>query len=325
MNPETISVIIPTKNRPADLENVVASLLVQTKPPIELLIVDQSEDEESRLRVERLLAAAQRHPQPLVITLRYLRVPFVTGGAAARNLAMDLAQGGIWLFLDDDVVLEPEFLAALCAAYRAHPEAVGISGVVTNYTRPPWPYRCWRALFARGCFHDDRQGVYWRAQHSRRGMVRQVTRLGGGLMSFRAAAVGRLRFDENLTGVCDGEDVDFCSRLGQDAVLLMTPAARLTHCQSTIGRERDHPLRRQVRSDAYLYRRNWRRRRGARLGFAWLQLGYALAALAASLRRGTWAPWRALRAGLADARHIAVRGASSVSVAAPVRAPGPTP
>ncbi|MGH9533446.1 MAG: glycosyltransferase family 2 protein [Terriglobales bacterium] len=325
MNTKTISVIIPTKHRPADLENVVASLLAQTTPPMELLIVDQSDNAESQLRVEGLLARARRHPQPIGMTLRYLRVPFVGGGAAARNLAMDLAQGAIWLFLDDDVVLEPAFLSALRAAYHAHPEAVGISGVVTNYARPPLPYRCWRGLFARGCFHDDRQGMYWRAKRFRHGPVRRVTRLGGGLMSFRAAAVRRVRFDENLTGVCDGEDVDFCSRLGQDSVLLIAPAARLTHCQSLIGRERDHPLRRQVRSDAYLYRRNWRRLRGARLGFAWLRLGYALAALAASLRRGSWAPWRALRAGLEDAHRIALRSAPSVAVAAPVHAQGRTP
>lgn len=310
MNPETISVIIPTKNRPGDLENVVASLLVQTTPPAELLIVDQSEDEESRQRVDRLMAVARRHPRPIGIALRYLRDPRLTGCAAARNVAMDLAQGAIVLFLDDDVILEPDFLSALLAAYRARPDATGISGVVTNYVRPPLAYLCWRALFARGCFHDDRQGVYWRSRHRRRSaIVHRVTRLGGGLMSFRAAAVRRVRFDENLTGVCDGEDVDFCARLGPQALLLIAPAARLTHCQSAIGRDRDHPLRRQIRSDAYLYGRNWRRRRGARLDFAWLQLGYALAAVAASLRRRSWAPWRALRAGLADARRIPARPA----------------
>lgn len=312
MNAETISVIIPTKNRPSDLENVVASLLVQTTPLAELLIVDQSEGEDSHHRVDRLMTAARRYPRPLGVALRYLRRPQLNGGAAARNVAMDLAQGSIFLFLDDDVILEPDFLSALLAAYAARPDAVGISGVVTNYTRPPLAYLCWRALFARGCFHDDRQGIYWRARHRRRSAaVHRVTRLGGGLMSFRAAAVQHVRFDESLTGVCDGEDVDFCARLGPDALLLMAPAARLTHCQSAIGRERDHPLRRQIRSDAYLYGRNWRRRRGAGLDFAWLQIGYALAAVAASLRRRSWAPWRALRAGLADARRIPARSASS--------------
>ncbi len=80
--------------------------------------------------------------------LRYCRAPALRGLAAARNRAMEMAAGDIWLFLDDDVVLEPDYLAALLRAYAAHPEAAGISGVITNYRRPGIAYRAWRAGLA---------------------------------------------------------------------------------------------------------------------------------------------------------------------------------
>ncbi|MGH9526297.1 MAG: glycosyltransferase family A protein, partial [Terriglobales bacterium] len=114
-----MSVLIPTKDRAADLALTIESVLGQTTLPDELLIVDQSRDEaaESRTRARWALGTPAR--------LVYVRRPELSGLAAARNCAMDRACGEIWLFLDDDVVLEPDFLAQLLAAYRAHPEATG--------------------------------------------------------------------------------------------------------------------------------------------------------------------------------------------------------
>lgn len=303
-----VSVLIPTKDRAADLALTIESVLGQTTPPGELLIVDQSRDDAAELRTRARWARGA--PGRLV----YLRRPELSGLAAARNCAMDRACGEIWLFLDDDVVLEPDFLAQLLAAYRAHPEATGISGVVTNYDRPGWADWAWTVVFARGPFHDQRQAIYWNAGRLRAEPPRRVRRLGGGLMSFRAAALRGLRFDEQLCGVCDGEDVDFCARLGSAAVLLVAPGVRLAHYRSPAGREPIHWLRRQARSETYLYLRNWRRPgwRGwaHRLCFGWLQAGFALAASLAAVRRCSASPWRAWRQGVADARRIIPRHAA---------------
>lgn len=329
-----LSVIIPTKDRPADLARTVASLLGQTVAPAELIIVDQSRGGESRSRIRALPGTSPgtapnpsalrgelgtpglpRTPREWLVaaagavTLKYLHCPELPGLAAARNRGMEHAQAEIWLFLDDDVVLEPDFLAALLAAHQAHPEATGIAGIVTNYARPGRLFRAWRGLFAHGPFHDPRQAIYWNADRLRGALPRRVRRLGGGLMSFRAAALHGLRFDEQLAGVSDGEDVDFCARLGPQAILLMAPAARLAHLRSPAGREPIHWLQRQARSESYLYYRDWRAPGwpglGRRLCFFWLLTGYGLAAGAAGLRRRSREPWHAWRAGLAEARAIA--------------------
>src|SRR5580698_8025511 len=131
----SVCVIIPTKNRPADLQRVVRSVLSQTAGPQALVIVDQSRDEESRRRVEAELLNADRQCGGRW-KLVYIHDTEITGLAMARNRAMEIADGSIWLFLDDDVVLEADFLEQLLAVYRDHPDADGVSGIITNYPRP---------------------------------------------------------------------------------------------------------------------------------------------------------------------------------------------
>jgi len=301
----SLTVIVPTKNRPADLQRTVASLLQQSVMPCQLIIVDQSGDDESRRAVSRQFNQAAPEVRETV-QLSFTLDPGIPGGAVARNRAMDVAEGEIWLFLDDDVILEPDFLQQLLEVYVRCPQAVGVSGVVTNYPLPPLGYRAWSWIFARGVFHDDRQPVYWNANRARAGDPVRVTRLGAGLMSFRAQAIRRLRFDENLRGVSDGEDVDFCARLGREAVLLITPRARLVHNQSDSGREQSHWLRRKARAEHYLYRRNWNWGVKNRLSFYWLNVGYGLVATAAGLRRGSLGPWRSLLSGIREGAAAAL-------------------
>jgi len=213
----SISVIIPTKDRPGELLETVASLLAQTVSPLEILIVDQSQGEDS------WRAVSEGWPSATSVRLRYFREPAIPGATAARNYAMDRAEGEIWLFLDDDVILEPDFIAALLCVYRDYPRADGVSGVITNYRPPSWRFRLWRRIFERGLFRDDRQPIYWRADALRHSPPLPVTRFGSGLMSFRAARVAHHRFDPCLPGVPRGEDVDFCLGLGTGARLLIAP------------------------------------------------------------------------------------------------------
>ena len=51
-------------------------------------------------------------------------------------------------------------------------------------------------------------------------------------MSLRAAALGSIRFDENLRGVSDGEDVDLCMRLGGTSLERSSTCTPDSPCQS---------------------------------------------------------------------------------------------
>jgi len=293
-----ISVIIPTKNRADDLRRTLEGLIVQTRRPDEIIVVDQS-------------VAPSFEPESVPKTVTYIYAPHISGAAVARNVAMDRATGDIWLFLDDDVILEPEYVEEIVLAYS--PEVAGVSGIITNYTVPPISRRLFEKVFVRGAFRDDRQPVYWHADDLRFHGPQRVKQFGCGVMSFRATVIRDLRFDPKLTGCSLAEDIDFCARLPRGAVLLIAPKARLFHKRSEVGRATAHWLEAHAQSSAYMRLRNWNRGLADDLCFAWLQIGYALMAAVGSLKRGSLEPFRAWRRGGARGRNLSSQSAKPSS------------
>ena len=289
-----VSVIIPTKNRPEDLERTISTLLLQTHMADELIIVDQS----------RMRSVLKTDPLPL----KYIYNPGITGASHARNEGMKQATGDIWLFLDDDVLLEPNFIEKLLAAYS--PGITGVSGIITNYSAPPIVRRLWESAFEVGPFRDDRQTVYRNVETLRNAEPTRVRHFGAGLMSFRAGEIRGLWFDENLQGTSFGEDIDFCAHLPRGSVLLITPQARLVHKRSPEGRNSAHWLDLHAQGTNYMRQRHWRSGIRNNLCFAWLNVGYALSAALSSARRMSLEPWRAWKRGAKRGRSLA-RGIQS--------------
>ena len=82
----TLSIVIPTKNRPDDLGEAVQSILSQTVLPTQLIIVDQSATEESRQRVKATWDAASLSTHGPAVDLIYIHDTSITG-AATRAIA----------------------------------------------------------------------------------------------------------------------------------------------------------------------------------------------------------------------------------------------
>ena len=100
----TVSVVVAAYQAAPYLAQCLDSLLHQTYPPLEILVVDDgSTDETARI--------AQRFPQ-----VRLLRHPKNRGLAAARNTGIEAAQGEWIAFLDADSWAAPEWLERLLAA-----------------------------------------------------------------------------------------------------------------------------------------------------------------------------------------------------------------
>jgi glycosyltransferase involved in cell wall biosynthesis len=297
-NVPKISVIIPTKNRADDLRRTLEGLIMQTRRPDEIVVVDQS-------------SVPSLEPATIPIKVTYIYAPHISGAAVARNVAMDRATGDIWVFLDDDVILEPQYLEEIVLAYS--PEVAGVSGIITNYAVPPISRCLFENVFVRGAFHDDRQPVYWHADALRFQGPQRVKQFGCGVMSFRATVVRDLRFDPQLTGCSLAEDIDFCARLPRGEVLLIAPKARLFHKRSPAGRATAHWLDAHAQSSSYMRLRNWNRGLRDDLCFAWLQIGYALMAAVGSLKRGSFEPFRAWARGAARGRSLASQHAKPAS------------
>ena len=296
---QPLAVIIPTKDRPACLARAVTLLLAQTVLPRQIVIVDQSATSESRRRIQALFAENTSS-----VHLCYVHEPTIPGAAVARNRGMAAADGQVWLFLDDDMEPEPEFIEQLLTVYARWPSLGGVSGIITNSSRPSWAFRIWSSVFLLGPFHDERQPIYWRANDLRDRDPIPVTKFGSGLMSFRADVVREVRFDESLRGLPPGEDVDFCARLGPSASLVIAPRARIAHQPSATGRSKDYWIKEYAQGKLYVYHRNWQWGLRNRLCCAWFEIGCALAATVGSLHRGSLWPWRAFLNGVREAANL---------------------
>ncbi|MGH7745895.1 MAG: glycosyltransferase family 2 protein [Candidatus Dormibacteria bacterium] len=301
-----VSVIIPSKNRASVLADTLETLLSQTCIPDEIVIVDQSVGDETKKAVanfaERVRLSGSAKPEFL-----YLYDPNLIGAGAARNIAIDRSSGEILVFLDDDVLLEHDFLQEMLLVYQQNSDVGGVSGVITNYPAPPWARRFWDALFYIGPFHDERQPIYWNCDRLRQAKPIPVRRFGSGLMSVKRSSLNGDRFDDWYKGA-GPEDVDLTWRLSERCPLVITPQARLVHVRTSVDGPREHWLSYSVKSQYYLYHRLWNTGVANRLCFAWLNFGYALLATTASLRHFSFAPWRAFKAGIRGAEEILSRG-----------------
>lgn len=298
-----VSAIIPTRNRPDDLRRTVRTLLDQTTPPRQVVIVDQSADDRSYRAVQAEFADAARR-LPIVPELKYIHDPSIKGVSAARNHSMGVAAQAIWLFLDDDIVMESEFIAELIRVYDTEADVDGVSGVITNYIPMPILHRVWMAAFARGPFRDKRLAVYWRANRLRNAGLFRVAGFSGGLMSFRHEVARGGAFDIRIG---DGEDVDFCLNLGKDRKFVISPRARLQHLSSPVSRSREEPLwiERYAITQSFLYHKHWRGGLLNAMWYGWLCVGLGIATTGSAVRRSSSEPWRALIAGIRSGRNTA--------------------
>ena len=103
--PPEVSVVVPTRDRPASLGRCLAALRDQRGAQLEILVVDDGSRDGAAVR-----AAIEATPDArLVETAR-------RGPAAARNAGARAARAPVVCFTDDDCAPEPSWSAALAGA-----------------------------------------------------------------------------------------------------------------------------------------------------------------------------------------------------------------
>jgi glucosyl-dolichyl phosphate glucuronosyltransferase len=297
----TTSVIIATMNRPRELEAMLPTLLAQSRLPDEIIVVDQNPNSSTKYVVEccatRVAETGSLLPRIIYIHAPNADTPNAAGAGAARNIGIERATGDVLVFLDDDVLLEKEFAEELIAAYDRDNALGGVSGIITNYSRPTFPSRLIRRLFWVGPFHDERQPIYWNADQLRHHNPVRVRKFGSGVMSIKRAVSENVRFDQGGGSGFPGEDIDLSWRISEHSFLVIAPRARLVHLRSGNGRPSRHWLGLDAQGNHYLYQRIWKTKFVYKLCFTWLNIGYIVIATVASLRRLSTEPWRAFIKG----------------------------
>jgi glycosyltransferase involved in cell wall biosynthesis len=178
------SVVIPTYGRPRYLTEAIDSVLAQTVPDFECLVIDDGNSEPDVLRTSDA-------------RVRVIRRARNGGPAAARNTGLDAARGSYVTFLDDDDLYTPERLALGLEGMKRAPVAV-----------------CWTRYVGDGAG----RGIDRRLE----GDVTE-TILDGPTIPLGAVTVARaaaLRFDESFD---NAEDVDWWLRTARAHPMTTVP------------------------------------------------------------------------------------------------------
>jgi glycosyltransferase involved in cell wall biosynthesis len=120
---------MPTFNRCQQLPHAIASVLQQTKPVDEMIIVDDGSTDGT---FEMLTELAARTVTPHIVPLRQENL----GPAAARNAGIKNAAGELVAFLDDDDIWHPDKLARQLAILDASP-GLALLGCATDTLKLP--------------------------------------------------------------------------------------------------------------------------------------------------------------------------------------------
>jgi len=278
-NPK-ISVIICTKNRLDDFSNTVMSLVRQSRLPDELIVVDSSDGP-----IIQDYVAAIDVPFPCL----YFRAAL--GLTRARNVGIQNSCGGLLFFFDDDVDLEPNYLARVEQVFKSdHMVEVGaVGGRITNEIphEPVAPL-----LYIKRKIFDLIRTVFLlsklgngRFRYS--GMPTQphalttsrfIECLSGGCMAFRREVFEKVRFDESLIGYGHVEDADISKQvLNADYQIVYEASAELVHNPSS----QDRPSSRKqaeltvVNYDRF-FRKHWSQTPLRRAAFWWTLAGLCL-------------------------------------------------
>ncbi|MCA9920226.1 MAG: glycosyltransferase, partial [Anaerolineales bacterium] len=115
--PPTVAVIICTRQRPDALRRCLQSLAPVRGQMDQLIVVENSEEAgETAVIAEQFGAQFELEPEP--------------GLCRARNRGLAAAHTDVVAYLDDDVVVEENWLVRLTAVYTQNPHIAGVTGLV---------------------------------------------------------------------------------------------------------------------------------------------------------------------------------------------------
>jgi glycosyltransferase involved in cell wall biosynthesis len=202
----TVSIVIPTRDRPRLLRDAVESVLLQTHPVEQIIIVDDGSSTENAAQIDALASA---HP-----AIEIHRIAN-QGVSAARNRGLKHARGDYVVFLDDDDLIHPRlcedgiavlkggnadavvFLYECFFTPSSHPEAYPPALFIDHGNPGHYP-------LARATETENPVPAWFLEAHPASSFLRYLIPIHSCLL--RRDKIGSARFPQSLT---QGEDTYF--------------------------------------------------------------------------------------------------------------------
>jgi GT2 family glycosyltransferase len=269
------TLIICTYMRPTPLLKLLQSVKEQTLYPNEIIIVDGSSNQETKVLLK----------QNSFQNLYYFSVSEEDRGLT-RQRNYGIARVGkemeLVCFLDDDTVLDPDYFEQLLKTFEIHPDALGVGGYISNET--PWEKVTENEVIKIDEFRYD---GYKRKDGSRfvlrkklgldsdcppgfsplfshgrsvgflppSGKTYEVEQVMGGASAFKKSVFDTFQFSTYFEGYGLYEDADFSLRLAKTGKLYLNTAAKLSHYHNPSGRPNQYQYGKMVvRNGYYVWR-----------------------------------------------------------------------
>ena len=269
------TLIICTYMRPKPLLKLLQSVKEQTLYPNEIIIVDGSSNQETKVLLK----------QNSFQNLYYFSVSEEDRGLT-RQRNYGIARVGkemeLVCFLDDDTVLAPDYFEQLLQTFEIHPDALGVGGYISNET--PWEkvkenevlyinefsYDGWKRKDGSrfvlrkklGLDSDCPPGFSPLFSHGRSvgflppsGKIYEVEQVMGGVSAFKKSVFDTFQFSTYFEGYGLYEDADFSLRVAKTGKLYLNTAAKLRHYHHSSGRPNQYQYGKMVvRNGYYVWR-----------------------------------------------------------------------
>lgn len=269
------SLIVCTYQRPLALLKLLESVQAQYLYPDQVLIIDGSRDDGTKTFLKK-------YDYP---NLEYYKVREEQRGLTRqRNYGIDKLRRDMEVvcFLDDDILLDPAYFKELIGTYDRFPEALGVSGYITNevtwkqVSRDYYPskneflYDNWvrtegsrfqlRRKFGLAPdlppgFMPDFSHGYSTAFLPPSGKVYKAEMLMGGIASYKTELFKKIKFSAYFEGYGLYEDADFSLRAAKAGELYVNTAAVAEHHHEAAGRPTEFSYGKMVvRNGWYVWR-----------------------------------------------------------------------
>lgn len=238
-------------------------------------------DNANNLDTENLVHKEANRFHEKHIHIEYIKNGKSNSATIARNIGVKHSNGNFLLFLDDDVILEDNFIGCILDVFVKYPNALGVQGYIINKDI----YRIYdyiRRIFFLSYSHKNFNKLLPSMQDVHADPLTKIIScqwLMSGCTCYRKEIIQRFKFDEKLYKYCSGDDADLSYRIYKEYpnTLYQTPFARLIHNTSDAGRapKKERIFTSQV-YHTYLFYKDIPQNCSNKLIFVWSRFGYII-------------------------------------------------
>lgn len=261
------------------MRTTLESVLTNTRLPEELLVIDDD------VMSEALIAEMREAFVKRDVTFSYHRkadAGLRRGLSESKNWAARLAAHEVLCFLDDDVVLEPDYFAALFAVWKEHKhdqKLLGVGGRVINNRPTTAAEKLFRRVFGlAGRYGWDVNDIGFQVWDEGVKETEHAYYIHGGVSSYRTTILRVMPFALFSGGRTGLEDVEHCLRAKRAGYhFFYVPSAALYHHPQPAGRDQAFASGKKESSNRKeIFRKHCPQDARHRLQFLWANTGWIL-------------------------------------------------